>query len=209
MFVPWEKYRDFNPCIVWGLSLSPTWIDRVSRLCPSFGICWLYRRWCCRFCRWSRPASRWKETALCFCPSRRPTLFGCRSSRTGPPLRRRNPSGRNIHVTNAIFICTSSICSYWPWKLWLTVTPVSHGFRGHPDVLVFVLLRLFPFFSQPVVVLNQIHHLLHPLAHIDALVLSIFVWGQNDNGVYSEMTRLCTKYLCPRKIKSSAVKMAG
>lgn len=77
-----------------------------------------------------------------------------------------------------IFVDTSPICSYWPQQVKLTVTPVSHGFWGHPDVLVFVLLCLFPFFSQPVIVLSKLNYLLHPLPHIDTLVLPIFVWGQ-------------------------------
>lgn len=189
-----------TPDIVWNFGLSPTWIYLVSRLCPSFGICWSYRRWCCRFCRWSRPASRWKGTALYFCPSHRPTSFGCRWSRTGRLLRRWNPSGTGTYVKNVeIFIDTSSISSYWPQQVKLTVTPVSHGFRGHSDVLVFVLLCLFPFFSQPVIVLNKLNHLLHPLAHINTLVLPIFIWGQQ----MMTNVNLFTNYLFTKDCKDT------
>lgn len=56
------------------------------------------------------------------------------------------------------------------------VEPSSSAVWGHADILVLVFLGLLPLLPEPVVILDKLHHLLHLLTHVDALVLPILIW---------------------------------
>lgn len=62
-----------------------------------------------------------------------------------------------------------------PGRPVLTVSEPSDTVRGHPNVFVFVLLRLLPLLPEPIVVLSKLHHLLHLLADVDPLVFAILI----------------------------------
>ena len=58
-------------------------------------------------------------------------------------------------------------------------SPKAHGVRGHADVLVFVLLGFFPLVPEPIVVLDEVDHVSHFVADVDALV---FTWKTEEKG---------------------------
>lgn len=83
----------------------------------------------------------------------------------------------------------------------LTVTPVSHAVGGNSNILVFVLLCLFPFFPEPLVVLDKLHQLLYPLTHVYTLVLPILIYrvvpdisGKYKATMYRKTTKSNSKY---------------
>lgn len=51
----------------------------------------------------------------------------------------------------------------------------THAVRGDADIFIFVLLGFLPLFSQSVVILNKLHHLLHLLTYVDALIFAVFI----------------------------------
>lgn len=57
----------------------------------------------------------------------------------------------------------------------------SHTVRGDSDVFIFVLLGFLSFLSQSVIVLDKLHHLLHLLTHIDALIFPILICSDTRN----------------------------
>lgn len=51
----------------------------------------------------------------------------------------------------------------------------THAVRRDTNIFIFVLLGFLPLFSQSVIVLNKLHHLLHLLTDVDALIFAILV----------------------------------